>query len=367
MDTRNTLRSARLSLVACALTASCGHAFGAEEPAKVGLVESYPSALTSALEIYQEQVTTFAAASGIPGPSYVIVPKLQRWTPGQIVRVGFNGGTDDLRKKIRTIAETWIKKSGANLTFEFHDPAGKFLAWSAVDKIYVADIRIGFLTGRDFGGYWSAVGNNSVNAALGYAPNAASMNFEGFDKELPMGWEAVVLHEFGHALGFHHEHQMPVGGCDFRFYDDAGYVATKNAQGWFAEDLQGRRPGAYTYLGGFANYWDVPKVDRNLRSLASSSAFLVSGFDKDSIMKYYFPEIILVAGSQSHCYTPYDNAVLSLRDLEGARRVYPKDAKSVSDINAEVEGILLKLRASPVLLPALREQASERLHKEFGK
>lgn len=57
------------------------------------------------------------------------------------------------------------------------------------------------------------VGRNAVNAALpGGGPGQASMNLAGFDIALPADWQAVVRHEFGHALGFEHEHQSPAGG-----------------------------------------------------------------------------------------------------------------------------------------------------------
>ena len=68
------------------------------------------------------------------------------------------------------------------------------------------------------------VGNDSIDPTI-VGAGEASMNFGGFAQGPPPGWEATVLHEFGHALGFQHEHQLPVGGCDleFRWEDDPGY------------------------------------------------------------------------------------------------------------------------------------------------
>ena len=43
------------------------------------------------------------------------------------------------------------------------------------------------------------------------------MNLGGFTEELPDDWEATVLHEFGHAIGFLHEHQSLNSTCEEEF------------------------------------------------------------------------------------------------------------------------------------------------------
>jgi hypothetical protein len=75
------------------------------------------------------------------------------------------------------------------------------------------------------------------------------MNFEGFDKGTPSDWEGTVRHEFGHALGLEHEHQHPEGGCDaeWRWNDDAGYIPTRDKDGGFTRDKQGRYPVSIAY------------------------------------------------------------------------------------------------------------------------
>lgn len=292
MNTWNSPKRVRFCITLCVVAMIYSTSALAQKAARNRIVEAYPSKLFDALESYREQIRSAAAANSGVAPYYLIVPRLQRWTPGQTVRVAFNGGNEALYGKIRAVALTWLQKSGANLELKFDDGAGRTLRWSSTDKNYAAEIRISFLSGPELGGYWSAVGSNSINAAIGYPPNEPSMNFQGFDTVLPDAWEAVVLHEFGHALGFEHEHQMPVGGCDFRYLDDPGYQLTKDSLGWYTEDALHRRPGAYTYFGGYSNYWEASKVDRNLRPLTTSSAFLMSGFDNASIMKYWFPDII---------------------------------------------------------------------------
>ena len=150
------------------------------------------------------------------------------------------------------------------------------------------------------------------------------MNFGGFAQHLPVDWAATVLHEFGHALGFHHEHQHPAGGCDldFRWEDDLGYKPTKDAYGQYIEDQLGRRPGIYTVLGGPPNNWPKAKVDFNLRQLTNSHAYTVGPFDSRSIMKYYFGAWMFRLGEASHCFS-LRNTTLSEQDRIGIANAYP--------------------------------------------
>lgn len=55
----------------------------------------------------------------------------------------------------------------------------------------------------------------------------------------------------------------PISG-DFRWEDDDGYQLTLDADERSVPDAQGRRPGIYTYLAWFPNYWPKEKVDHNL-------------------------------------------------------------------------------------------------------
>jgi hypothetical protein len=219
-----------------------------------------------------------------------------------------------------------------NIQFDFGPSAGSgiFRQWTGNDQTYAADIRIAFLGGAD-GGYWSAVGRDSVNPLLNPS-NSASMNFEGFDQTPPPDWQATVIHEFGHALGFEHEHQSPVSTCEteFRWDNDAGYVQTTNVHGEFIPDSQGRNPGIYTRLGGPPNGWKPDQVDFNLRKLPYSTDYILSAFDKSSIMEYHFDSWMYRNGENSSCYTPQENVKLSAGDIDAVHKAYPR---SDQDIN----------------------------------
>ncbi|MDX0840011.1 hypothetical protein GOD96_29335 [Sinorhizobium medicae] len=318
------------------------------------LLEAYPDAIAAALELKEKQLSV-AVQNVNAQPFYLIVPSLNRWQPGSTVRVAFNGGDDALFDKLAAQALEWTKAGRANLHLQFKDASGNYLRWTPTDMSYVAEIRVAFQSGAR-GGYWSHVGTNSIDRNLvGGNPGEASLNLDSFDRSLPADWQAVTLHEFGHALGFQHEHQNPTGGCDFRFEDDPGYVPTKNAQGWFVNDSNNRRPGLYTYLGGYANYWPKWKVDNNLRSLPVSSAYLVGTFDRTSIMKYFFDASMFSAEENSPCYTNTENLVLSSQDAEGAAKAYPEAPSAIEAILSTQKKTLSEILSNSDVSGALRQ------------
>lgn len=322
------------------------------------ILESYPPEMAKSLMKYERQVS--AAGFGIAaGPKYLLVPKHRLWRPGQTITVAFSGGSPELHALIERAATSWTQPGAANLTLKFRGPDNQFIRWSSKDKEYRGMIRISF----DAKGYWSMVGSDSIASNVrGGGANEASMNLQGFDNRLPFDWEAVVRHEFGHALGFEHEHQMSEAACDFRFDDDPGYLYRTDSKGYVVPDAEGRRPGLYNVLGGAQNYWSPPEVDRNLRALPISSAYLVSTFDKASIMKYFFYADMFISGAQSGCYTDTKNLELSPLDMAGAQRAYPYQANAIALIVEERGGMLKALSNTPGLFSgSVRESATRRL------
>src|SRR5207244_7895799 len=186
------------------------------------------------------------------------------------------------------------------------------------------------------------LGTESIDPDKYYA-NEASMNFYDFPTTPPRApyFGAVVKHEFGHALGFEHEHQGPKEGCEdeIRWEDEAGYIPTKDQDGYYIADPQGRHPGVYTVFSAGTDPWDKKKVDANLRRIPNSRAFETSAFDRDSIMKYYLDPLILIKGEASRCYSPETTRISPL-DRKGAAKLYPRTGERVQEIVNERKRVL---------------------------
>jgi hypothetical protein len=309
--------------------------------------QQLPERLVAAIERRDRTMAARFPRRGEEGVEFVI-QKDRTWIPGSTVLVAFNGGSPELRDKIVAAANLWTEQ--ANLTLSFRDGA-TYRNWSPTDERFAAQIRVGFAEA----GYWSLVGIDSFDPLI-VGPGEASLNLSGFDSRLPSDWRAVVIHEFGHALGFHHEHQSPNGGCqtEFRWLDDPGYRPTRGSRGEFVADQQGRRPGLYTELGGYPNFWSKRKVDFNLAELPDTDAYVTSDFDASSIMKYFFEPGMFVHGRDSRCYSP-ENLELSKGDKAGAAAAYPKDPGRVDSARKQRAAMLQALLKYPALTEMERD------------
>jgi hypothetical protein len=333
-----------------------------ETPERVRIMEAYPEDVQQQLETrgsaLRNALRTASALGEQVTVQYVLDMKC-RWKPGTTLTVAFSGGTPELREKIEAAATEWSKY--CNIKFDFR-AKGKFREWSSSDKAYHAKIRIAFMTGQD-GGYWSALGNDSVNPKY-YRPNRASMNFEGFPNQLPGDYAATVQHEFGHALSFWHEHQHPKERCDeqLRWDDETGYVPTRNQYGEFIPDSQNRHPGVYTVFGGPPNNWSKEKIDFAMKHIddVDTHAYKVGPFDKESIMKYYYPASLFIEGNRSPCYHE-ENSKISTSDRQGAASVYPTTTGAIRRILEEKKRLLDMLLRTKSLSPEFEQEYRPRL------
>jgi hypothetical protein len=295
---------------------------------KVPIMEALPDRLQARIELRDRSLRNAVSDHAGGFSPRFILNLTKKWKVGQTITVAFKGGDSTLHAKIADAVSEWTKH--ANLKFDFgKTTTGSFRTWSPSDQAYAAQIRVSF----DQSGYYSLVGNDSVNKAV-VRTGEESLNLEGFDQQLPGDWKAVAQHEFGHAIGFEHEHQSPVAPCDFRFDDDPGYNPTTDTFGQFIPDSNSRRPGLYTLLGGPPNNWPQAVVDFNLKQLPESHAYEVGPFDKKSIMKYFFESWMFMSGSASACFTGDENLTISAGDKQGAAKVYPA---TPSDITTTTE------------------------------
>lgn len=229
-------------------------------------------------------------------PDEYVMVLANLWALDQEIKVCFYGGDEKLRRRILTAGAEWFKFT--NLRFD----ASAVRDCAPGDR---SEIRIGFTEP----GYWSYIGTDSLNPNL-VKKNLASMNFGGWDFrqiEDPR-FTGVVLHEFGHALGFHHEHQSPGTDCSTEYDWDKLYV-------WYWNQFK----------------WSKEKVDQNLRPLLRDvSAYEWSSRDAASIMVYASNTKFLLNGAASKCNFS-ENYVLSELDKQGVQRAYATQGSGQQD------------------------------------
>lgn len=286
------------------------------------ILEELPSEVLASMEVRDRSLNQL----GIEGELGLefIADDFLRWVPGQTLRIAFLGGGVQLH---RDIADALTEITDAcSIRFDFGENGGAFRSWSETDTDYAAEIRVSF----DKGGFFSLVGTDSINSAIGAPegrvggrPNQCSLNLGGFDVQRPASWRGTTRHEFMHALGFHHSHQNMRGPCQlaFRWEDDAGYTPTQDTRGTFVADAQGRRPGIYTYLAGHPNRWNRAKVDHNLKT-EENPRLVVGPFDASSVMLYRFPDHFY-RSVPSPCAPRGDGQSLSEGDRRGLSLLYP--------------------------------------------
>jgi len=155
-------------------------------------------------------------------------------------------------------------------------------------------IRVGFNRGQ---GHSSFVGveneQNRGKQTMNLAMDESSIN-------RPENL-AVILHEFGHAIGMLHEHSSPVSNIKFRSEQEL----VRFFQGRFGEGRN--NPGKTLEL-----------VRHNIiRRYSDREVLRFSDFDRDSIMIYALPADVLQDGKEVRV-----NLQLSAKDKEYAEKLY---------------------------------------------
>lgn len=201
----------------------------------------------------------------------------KRWGAGFVVRCRFLDGSAKMQKKVRTLAKEWEKHANVTLKFVAKGPA---------------EVRISFYADD---GSWSAVGRDALNTS--YFPlHQPTMNFGWVrDDSEPAEDRAVVLHEFGHALGCIHEHQSPTF------------------------DRKWNRKAVLAYFKGPPNYWDEDQIESNVLAKYSPKGIKATVFDPKSIMLYSFDGQLFIDGAGP----TNENSQLSAMDRQMIRRMYP--------------------------------------------
>lgn len=213
----------------------------------------------------------FCTAISIP-KNKGVAAYAKRWEPGQVLRVGFVGGSEKLQRRVVKTMEQW-NEVGANIKLAYSD-------------LPLTEIRVGFT--RNYQS-WSYVGKD----CLDYPEQTMNLGWL-YEKTGEEEFNRVVLHEFGHALGLEHEHQNP--NVNFRW----------------------NKPYIYDYYMKNMG-WGRDYVDHNIFNKVDTPDTLATNFDAESIMLYSFPIEFTLDGFS----IPWENSKISEGDKAILRLLYP--------------------------------------------
>jgi hypothetical protein len=201
----------------------------------------------------------------------------KKWAPGSVLRCRFLDGSAKMQGKVKMLAKGWEKHANVKLKFVADGPA---------------EIRISFYADD---GSWSAVGRDALNASY-FPTHQPTMNFGWVrDDSDATDDRAVILHEFGHALGCVHEHQSP----EFK-------------REWNKTEV-------LKYFQGPPNFWDEAQIEDNVLSKYPKNGIIATKFDPKSIMLYSFDAQLFSDGLGP----TNENSQLSAKDRTMIREMYP--------------------------------------------
>lgn len=211
----------------------------------------------------------------VPGKAKGALLSDAAWPVGRIITVSFLDGPAGLQDQVMAVAQQWLDRSGADLTFELRRDTRE------------TDIRISF----ELAGSWSKLGRYAEHNK---DPSQPTMNFGwlgAYSSDLEV--QEVVLHEFGHALGLLHEHQHP------------------EAQ------IPWDRDKVLEELKGPPNFWNAATIERNIFEGHDPGELRLTPFDEKSIMLYPVNPEWTTTG-----YGTVNNTELSELDVQLIRDVY---------------------------------------------
>ena len=223
-----------------------------------------------------------SAASLVQGKGRAALFKPSHWGSKRILKVGFIGGSEAVRKRVAKHAQQWAA-TGAGLQFYFWTDAKTGAEADA------ADIRVSF--NRD-GRSWSYLGTDATLPEFAGQP---TMNLGWLTETLPEEQaQSVILHEFGHALGLIHEHQNPHKKID---WDEDAVIAD---------------------LSGPPNNWDRKRILSNMFKAYDPKLLFATKVDAQSIMMYP-----IKASWTKNGFSVGFNVTLSSDDKRLIKEAYP--------------------------------------------
>jgi serralysin len=211
----------------------------------------------------------------------LVAATAKMWKPGSTLRVRMDGGSAFVRSKVIQYANEWTRY--ANIRFNF---------------ISSGDAEIIVTFGND-GSSWSYLGTDCIDPGIRFVGNFTQNGTTHFgwftDETSEEEFSRVIVHEFGHALGFEHEQSHPESGIPWD------------------------REAVYNYYATSQNPpWDRNKVNAQVFEVASRSHTQFSSYDRNSIMHYSISNELTIGDFE----VPW-NTRLSETDKAFARLMYP--------------------------------------------
>lgn len=213
-----------------------------------------------------------AGLAALLPPERLALLTSRRWGPKVRLGVSFPSGTaQSVRTKVLTYANKW----------------GEFGDIRFLDSAQ-GEVRLSFGSG----GYWSYLGTDILSI------RGVTMNLQGFDRgTLPESeWDRVVVHEFGHTLGFPHEHERQEIIDRLDFEKTVAYFM--RTQGWSRQDV----------------------INQVLSPEPAANLTVIAGADERSIMCYTLPGSITKNGQAIP-----GGSVLTETDKRSVGSFYPLD------------------------------------------
>lgn len=179
----------------------------------------------------------------------ILLENAQKWVNGSVLNYYFFNEPDEW-------TTTKKEKDVVRKAFDVWKRERIGLEFKEVQSLNEAQVRIGFLRGD---GAWSYVGRE----VLTIGRDERTMNF-GWDLTSHPSEIDTAIHEIGHTLGLHHEHQS----------DKAGIV-------WDEEAV-------YVAMGQPPNNWTREMTYYNIIRKIPADKVQGSNWDPNSIMEYSF-------------------------------------------------------------------------------